>query len=104
MKLNNDLMKVVPNPMLKNRVYFYILAIIILFFLYSNVNKEAVAVFILTSLLMMYHCKCSLYIFFTACIVTALYIVVFKWNERILEGATTIQNASSSDKNKKNKK
>jgi hypothetical protein len=104
MKLNNVLMKVVPNPMLKNRVYFYILAIIILFFLYSNVNKEAAAVFIFTSLVMMYQCKCSLHILFTACIVTAFYIVIFKWNERILEGATTIQNASSSEKNKKNNK
>ena len=84
-------MKVVQNTMIKNNLYFYILAVIILLFLYSRVNKEAAAVFILTGLVMMYHCKSTMYILFVSSIITALYILIFSWNKRIIEGAETMK-------------
>ncbi len=77
--------------MINNNLYFYILAIIILIFLYSRVNKEAAAVFILTGLVMMYHCKYTMSILFVSSIITALYILIFSWNKRIIEGAETMK-------------
>ena len=94
-------MKVVTNTIIKNNLYFYILAIIILIFLYSRVNKEAAAVFILTGLVMMYHCKCTMSILFVSSIITALYIVIFAWNKRIIEGAETMKISEKKEKKKK---
>ena len=94
-------MKVVQNTMLKNNIYFYILAVIILIFLYSRVNKEAAAVFILTGLVMMYHCKCTMSILIVSSIITALYIVIFAWNKRIIEGAETMKSSEKKEKKKK---
>ena len=96
-------MKVVQNTMLKNNIYFYILAVIILIFLYLHVNKEAAAVFILTGLVMMYHCKCTMSILLVSSIITALYILIFAWNKRIIEGADTMKSSEKKEK-EKNKK